>query len=81
MFFAGAECIADISTWAYIRQNLVYYIIAIIGALPILPRLEEKYGDRKLWNICYGLILIVGSAAAVTFIVNEAYSPFIYFNF
>lgn len=81
MFFVGADCAADLSTWAYIKQNLVYYIIAVLGSLPILPKLEEKYRDSKVWNIGYALILILASAVTVTYIVNKAYSPFIYFNF
>jgi alginate O-acetyltransferase complex protein AlgI len=81
MFFVGADCAADLSTWAYIKQSLVYYIIAVLGSLPILPKLEEKYRDSKVWNIGYALILILASAVTVTYIVNKAYSPFIYFNF
>ncbi len=81
MFFVEADCAADLSTWAYIKQNLVYYIIAVLGSLPILPKLEEKYRDSKVWNIGYALILILASAVTVTYIVNKAYSPFIYFNF
>lgn len=81
MFGIGAKGVWDSAVLAYLTQNGVYYILAVLGCFPILPGLEEKWKDRKLWQIAYGMGVILVFLVSVSFIMNQAYNPFIYFNF
>lgn len=89
MFGAGSGAIIDGAVAAYIKQNAIYYVMALVGCLPVLGRLESYFDDKNLenktislmWNLLFlggmGILTLV----AVSFIINNAYSPFIYFNF
>lgn len=88
-FGAGSGAIIDGAVAAYIKQNAIYYVMALVGCLPVLGRLESYFDDKNLenktislmWNLLFlggmGILTLV----AVSFIINNAYSPFIYFNF
>ena len=77
----GSGALCDKSVLAFIRQNAIYYILAIIGCFPTLTYLEERYKESKVWNVIFTGILCVSVIIAMSFIINNAYSPFIYFNF
>ena len=67
---------------AYLRQNAVYYIAAVILCLPIRVWVQEhttKYSSK--YQVLYGIIMAAGLILAMSYIYNNAYSPFIYFNF
>lgn len=66
---------------AYIRQNWLYLTMGIIASVPIVPKLEEKFGNTKAWQIVYAATVVVLTGVSVSFIMNNAYNPFIYFNF
>ena len=69
--FGGSGSSGAAAAAAYIRQDLVYYIAAVILCFPI----------RKPKGILYGILVSAGFVVALTYIYNNAYSPFIYFNF
>ena len=81
MFGIGAKGVSDSAVGAYLLQNWVYYVLALIGCFPLLPRLEEKWKNSKIWQIGYAACVILVFLVSVSFIMNQAYNPFIYFNF
>ncbi len=69
---------------AYIRQNAVFYFAAILFCMPVRAQVEKRIADSKtkvIYDICYGLLVAACMILAVSYIYNNAYSPFIYFNF
>lgn len=71
---------------AYLKQNIIFYIVAVILCIPIRRYLDGK--SRKaspvvatVYNVLYGFVLAAGFILSVTYIFNNAYNPFIYFNF
>lgn len=81
MFGIGAKGFMDKAVWAYIAQNWIWFVFALIGCAPIMPRIDNKLGKYKAWNIVYAVGIVVIFVVSVSFICNNAYNPFIYFNF
>ena len=81
MFGIGAKGFMDKAVWAYIAQNWIWFVFALIGCAPIMPRIDEKLGKYKAWNIVYAVGIVAILVVSVSFISNNAYNPFIYFNF
>lgn len=69
---------------AYIRQNAIFYVAAILFCMPVRGLIETRLENSKIkgiYDICYGLLMTACMILAVSYIYNNAYSPFIYFNF
>ena len=69
---------------AYIRQNAIFYVAAILFCMPVRNLIETRLENSKIkgiYDICYGLLMTACMILAVSYIYNNAYSPFIYFNF
>ncbi|MBQ0028611.1 MAG: MBOAT family protein [Lachnospiraceae bacterium] len=85
MFGIGSPSVIDSAAIAYLKQNIIYYLLAIVGCVPI-PRFVTQHIPKKgimciLYNGMYMLVLGVAVIVAISFIINKAYNPFIYFNF
>ena len=81
MFGIGAKGILDKAVFAYIAQNWLYFVFAIIGSMPIIPKIDKKLENNKVWQVVYAVGVVVCMVVSVSFICNNAYNPFIYFNF
>lgn len=81
MFGIGAKGLVDKAIWAYIAQNWIYIVMALIGSVPLLPWIDNKLKGNRAWQTAYALCVVVCLVVSVSFISNNAYSPFIYFNF
>ena len=81
MFGIGAKGLADSAVGAYLLQNGIYYGLALLGCFPVLPRLEAKWRECKIWQIGYAVCVLFAFIVSVSFIMNQTYNPFIYFNF
>lgn len=81
MFGIGAKGILDKAVFAYIAQNWLYFVFAIIGSMPIMPKIDKKLENNKVWQVVYAVGVVVCMVVSVSFICNNAYNPFIYFNF
>lgn len=81
MFGIGAKGVCDSAVCAYLMQNGIYYILALLGCFPIIPKLETKWKDNILWQAGYVLCVLLAFLVSISFIMNQAYNPFIYFNF
>lgn len=81
MFGIGASGLMDSSVLPYLRQNLVYYVAAFICCVPVFPFLEKKFASSRIWQGAYVIGISAIFILSLSFISNNAYSPFIYFNF
>ena len=81
MFGINAKGFMDKAVFAYIAQNWVYYVFALIGCAPIVPWVDKKLENNKVWQVIYAVGLVAAMVISVSFISNNAYNPFIYFNF
>ncbi len=81
MFGIGAKGVFDSAVAAYLAQNWIYYLMALVGCFPILPKLETKWKENVVWQMMYGIVVVIGLLLSVSYIINQAYNPFIYFNF
>ncbi|MBQ2115680.1 MAG: MBOAT family protein, partial [Lachnospiraceae bacterium] len=87
MFGIGAKGLIDKAVFAYIAQNWIYFVLAIVGCAPLMPYIDKKMNKDKdgaaamVWNIFYAIAIIICLVVSVSFISNNAYNPFIYFNF
>lgn len=73
-------------TLMFIKENLVFFIAAIIFAMPITKRanLFLAEGNKKFvktFNIAYPLVMMLIFMICVCYLVKGTYNPFIYFNF
>lgn len=81
MFGIGVNGLCEKAVWAYIGQNWLYYVFAFIGCAPIVPYIDKKLDKYKAWHVIYAVGIVAILIISVSFISNNAYSPFIYFNF
>lgn len=81
LFGVGSKGLCENAVWAYIGQNWLYYMLAVIGSMPVMPYIEKKLSRYQAWHIVYEAGIIAVMILSISFISNSAYSPFIYFNF
>ena len=81
MFGRASGGLVDAGALAFIKQTQVYYIAAIICSTPVIAKLDRKMKKYAWWNIGYVLVLAAMFVVTLTFIFNQSYNPFIYFNF
>lgn len=73
--------IIDTAALMNLKQNAIYYVLAIIFSTPCLPKLDERFNKNRIWNGGYAIGIILVFCVSIIFILNQAYDPFIYFNF
>lgn len=81
MFGIGAKGLIDKAVWAYIAQNWIYFIFAIVGSVPLMPWIDGKLKENRAWHAAYAVAVAAILIVSISFISNNAYSPFIYSNF
>ncbi len=81
MFGIGARGLCEKAVWAYTAQNWLYFIAAFISCAPIIPWIDKKLSKYKAWHVIYAAGVVAILIISVSFISNNAYNPFIYFNF
>lgn len=81
MFGIGSTGFTDKAVGAYLAQNWIFYVFALIGCVPIIPLIDAKLKNNKVWNIIYTVAIAAILIVSTSYIMNNAYNPFIYFNF
>lgn len=80
MFGVGVH-FADDASLAYIMQNIVYFVVAFICSFPFIKMLDGKLKDKAVWNVLYTVCMLGILLLSLSYIFNNSYSPFLYFNF
>ena len=73
-------------TLMFLKENFVFFIAAIIFAIPVTKRAnlflsEGKNKFVKTFNIAYPFVMMILFMICVCYLVKGTYNPFIYFNF
>lgn len=68
------------------RENIAYYITGIVFSMPVISRIAGKFKDKdtaltRTYQIIRPVVYFALFFLALSFIVKDAYNPFIYFNF
>lgn len=71
----------DTDAILYLKNNIVYFIFAVLCAIPTFSYLEKKFSNNKVYCFIYPVIMIMLFVVSISFIVKGAHNPFIYFNF
>ncbi len=74
--------LTDDDTLFYLSNYRFYLIIGVIFSFPIVPKIKDRLNlGKPVFNVIYGIMLLILFLLAITFIVKGSYNPFIYFNF
>ncbi|GHT95821.1 alginate O-acetylation protein [Betaproteobacteria bacterium] len=74
-------------TWMFLKENAVYYVLAVIFCQPITGRFKYMLanahfgGFGKVIMSLYAVAVTAMFALSVVWLVKGAYNPFIYFRF
>ncbi|MBR3147402.1 MAG: MBOAT family protein [Eubacterium sp.] len=81
MFFIGTAVIDD-AFLEYFRQYALLFIIAAVASTPVVKWIgEKKWSRTQAAGLAGAAVLAVLFLVSVSFLVKDAYNPFIYFNF
>ena len=84
MFFVGNISLYNSEILYLLRNYLGLFIVAIIGATPLMKVLMEKINNTKLKkgiDILEPVFLILLLILVTAFLVDESFNPFLYFRF
>lgn len=81
MFGVGSTALTDTAVLLFLKQDWFYYLSALISCVPAVPFLEKKLGSSKAGQLVYAAGVLAVFVVSVSFICNNSYNPFIYFNF
>ena len=81
MFGIGSTGLTDTAVLLFLKQDWFYYLAALFCCVPAVPLLEKKFGDSRAGQWTYAVGLLAIFVVSVSFICNNSYNPFIYFNF
>jgi len=85
LFGIGTSGTVSMESIYYLKDYLVIFLVAIVGATPLPKKLYEKVmripAGKKLINVAEP-ILMVGLLLVITaFLVDGSFNPFLYFRF
>lgn len=81
MFGINAGGLWDSGALAYLKQNAVYFAAAILFSCPLFSYLDGRLRSNRYWNILYTVFMAGVLFLSLTYIFNNSFSPFLYFNF
>ena len=84
MFFVGNISLYNSEILYLLRNYLGLFIVAIIGATPLMKVLIEKINNtkfKKAIDILEPVFLILLLILVTAFLVDESFNPFLYFSF
>jgi len=81
LFGAGGLEFMNAATMYYLRSYALTFIVAIIGATPVIKLLGSKIGATKAGNVLEPLLVAVMIIISTAAIVDGSFNPFLYFRF
>lgn len=85
MFGAGGIPFTSAESIYYLRSYAVIFILAIIGATPIVRKIAIKLSESsktgKIINILEPIALVAVLLVVTSYLVDGSFSPFLYFRF
>lgn len=65
----------------YFKEFWIYFILGIIFCLPFTKKIYEKLRDNKVFQFLLIIFAIMILVLSISYINENIYNPFIYFNF
>ena len=85
LFGFGKLPLFSAETWYYLRSYAVLFVMGIIGCTPLVKITAEKLFAKKGFGVAVaaleGVVLIVLFLLCTGFLVDDSFSPFLYFRF
>ena len=85
LFGAGGIPLSSAETIYHLRNYAVLFIIAIVGATPIVKKVAVKFSESKRFSKISSvleIVMIISLLAVITaFLVDSSSNPFLYFRF
>ena len=85
LFGAGNLPLVTVDTLYYLRSYAVIFVIAFIGATPLIKIIINKiYGTsfgKKILNVAEPVVLTTLLIVMTAFLVDGSFNPFLYFRF
>ena len=81
MFGFGGVPLVSSHTWYYLRSYGLLFVLAIIGATPLVRNTANRIYKTKVGAILEPVILAVLLLICTSYLVDGSFSPFLYFRF
>lgn len=85
LFGANTKSFASAETLYYLKSYLVTFVLAIIGATPVMKNLVEKLKKNEKMNMVINILepvfMVVILTVVTAYLVDNSYNPFLYFRF
>lgn len=85
LFGANTKSFASTETLYYLKSYLVTFVLAIIGATPLMKNLVEKLKKNEKMNMVINIMepvfMVVILTVVTAYLVDNSYNPFLYFRF
>ena len=81
MLGMNSNGLTDINSFFYLKENIYFYIAALIFSFPIAGFISKKLEGNKYADIAYPIVITTFFLIAVSYAIKGSYNPFIYFNF
>ena len=79
LFLGKGLSFAGNSTWFYVREFLIFFIIAGIFSTDVLKKIKIK--NENIKTVLYVFFILTVMTLSTAFLAGGAYNPFIYFRF
>ena len=81
LFGAGNLPFTTPATLYYLRSYGVLFVVALVGATPLLRDLGNKVKDQKWVAIAEPVLLVAALLLCTAYLVDGSFNPFLYFRF
>ena len=81
MFGFGGVPLVSSHTWYYLRSYGLLFVLAIVGATPLVRNTANRIYKTKVGAILEPVILIALLLICTSYLVDGSFSPFLYFRF
>ena len=65
----------------YLKQYFVFYLAGLLLCTPLIKKMDGKLSQNAVYSILKPILLFALTVMSITYLVVDAYNPFIYFNF
>ena len=79
--FGSSGIWIDNNALFFLKENFVYFIVAILASTPVIKHLTEKSEKSGIAAFFLIILFLLILLCSVAYIVKGTYNPFIYFNF
>ena len=84
MFFINDIPLVGTETLYYLRSYLVLFLVAIIGATPLIKNIIIKLKEtkvKKVISVLEPITYIALITLCTAFLIDASFNPFLYFRF